>query len=104
MFVGSGCDHSERGAVAVQRAVEAFALLFLDAECAGGIGLRVEVNEQGMDFFLRQRGGEIDRGGGFADATLLVGDGKDGASHPQANGGGRNESSGKSWRHGLEAR
>jgi hypothetical protein len=34
-----------------------------------------------MDAFLRQGGGEIDGRGGFADATLLVGDGEDGGGH-----------------------
>ena len=55
----------------MERSVETAALLFLDAERTGGVGLGVEIDEQGMDFPFSERGGEIDCGGGLADATFL---------------------------------
>ena len=42
--------------------------------------LRIEVDEQDALLGERQRGGEVDGGGGFADAAFLIGDGED-ASH-----------------------
>jgi hypothetical protein len=38
------------------------------------VALRVEVHQQHAALGGRERGGEVDRGGGFADATFLVGD------------------------------
>jgi hypothetical protein len=72
---------SNRGTLAVERAVKAAPLLFLDAERAGGIGLRIEVDQERVNLFVGERGGEIDRGGGLADAALLVGDGENGRGH-----------------------
>jgi hypothetical protein len=50
------------------------------------IPLGVEVDEQRLEFLLRQRGGEVDRRGGLSDASLLIGDddghGTHGASPP----------------------
>ena len=48
-----------------------------EAEAAGGVGLGVAVDEEGGDAFEGEGGGEIDGGGGFADATFLVDDGDD---------------------------
>ena len=76
VFVGGGGDHLEGGTLAAERAVEAASLLFLDANRAGGIGLRVEIDQEGVDLLLGQGRGEIDGRGGLADAALLVGDGE----------------------------
>ena len=43
-----------------------------DAKARGGIALRVEIDEQDTAF-LGQGRGEVDGGGGLADAALLVG-------------------------------
>jgi hypothetical protein len=45
----------------------------LDAERGGGVALRVEVDHEHLGTELRERGGDIDRRGGLADAALLVG-------------------------------
>jgi hypothetical protein len=39
----------------------------------GGVRLRVEVNQESFLFLEGQSGGEIDGGGGFADAAFLIG-------------------------------
>jgi hypothetical protein len=76
VFVGGRRDHLERAALAVQRAVKAAPGLFLHAHGAGGVGLGIEVDQQRVDFLFGQRRGQIDGGGGLADAALLVGDGE----------------------------
>ena len=48
-----------------------------DAEPGRGVALRVEVDHQHPVPERRQRGAEVDRGRGLADAALLVGDGED---------------------------
>ena len=55
--------------------------LTFQADAAGEVGLRVDVDEQ--DALLRQREGgrEVDGGGGFADAAFLVGDGDHARGH-----------------------
>ena len=78
---GGGRDHLEGGAFAVERSVEAAALLFLDPDRAGGVGLGIEIDEQRVDFAFGERGGKIDGGRGLADAALLVGDGENGGGH-----------------------
>ena len=50
--------------------------LALLADAAGQVALRIDVDEQHAPLGQRQRGGEIDGGGGFTDAALLVGDGE----------------------------
>ena len=54
----------------IGRAVAAAAI---DAEPGRGIALRIEIDDQHALADRRQRGAEIDRGGGLADAALLVG-------------------------------
>ena len=54
------------------------ALPFL-ADAAREVALRIDVDEQDALVGERERGGEVDGGGGFADAALLVGDGYDAA-------------------------
>ena len=49
----------------------------IDSDTAGGVALRVDVEQQDVIFGRRERCGQIDRRGGFADAPLLVGDGDD---------------------------
>ena len=51
-----------------------FALL---PDAAGEVALRVDVDEQDALVGQRQRGGEVDGGGGLPDAALLIGDGDD---------------------------
>src|SRR5699024_6803905 len=46
----------------------------LHPERRGGVALRVEVDDEHFRPVHRQTGGEVDGAGGFADATLLVGD------------------------------
>ena len=76
-----GRQHFKGAAFAAQGAVEALAFLFIDAEGARGIGLGIEVHQKRADFLLSQSSREINRGGGFADAALLVGDSEYGAGH-----------------------
>jgi len=40
----------------------------------GRVGLRIEVDEERSQAFLRQTRSEVDRGGGFPDPALLIGD------------------------------
>ena len=46
-------------------------------EIGAQIGLRVKVQQQDTVTGLLHGGSHVDGGGGFADATLLVGDGND---------------------------
>ena len=43
--------------------------------------LRVKVDQERVDLSFRERGGQIDGGGGLADSALLVRDGKNGGGH-----------------------
>ena len=54
--------------------------LAFEADAAGEVALRVEVDEQDALASERERGAEVDGGGGFADAAFLIGDDED-ASH-----------------------
>ena len=49
----------------------------VDAEAGAGVALRVEVDDQHPVAEVGQAGPEVHRGGGLADAALLVGDGHD---------------------------
>ena len=49
-----------------------------DAEGGGGAALDVEVDEEDAVAAAGEAGGEVDRGGGLADAALLVRDADDG--------------------------
>ena len=53
--------------------------VFGNAEAAGGVALRVGIDDQNPDVVGGQRGGEVDGGRGFADAAFLVGDCEDSA-------------------------
>ncbi len=55
------------------------------ARTHGGIALRVEVHHQHALADLGQAGGEVDGGGGLANATLLVGNAKN-LGHVDAGG------------------
>ena len=46
----------------------------IDPQRGGGIALRVQIEDQDVQTAERQSGREVHRGGGLADATLLVGD------------------------------
>ncbi len=49
----------------------------VDADAAGGVALRIDVEEQHTLFGGGERGGQIDRRRCFADAALLIGNGDD---------------------------
>ena len=70
------------GGVSRQGVVDAAAGggLAFEADPAGEVALRVEVDEQDALACERERGAEVDGGGGFADAAFLIGDDED-ASH-----------------------
>ena len=48
-----------------------------DAQAAGSVGLRVQVNDEDFLFQLGQGGGQVDSRGGFSHSSFLVGDGDD---------------------------
>ena len=49
------------------------AIAAVDAETGRGVALRIEIDDQHALADRGQRGAEVDRGGGLADAALLVG-------------------------------
>jgi len=49
-------------------------------QCGRRVPLRVEVDHEDTRAVLGQAGGQVHRGGGLADAALLVGDGHDPAT------------------------
>ena len=49
----------------------------VDAEAGAGVALGIEIDDQDPVAEIGQAGTEVDRGGGLADAALLVGDGHD---------------------------
>ncbi len=55
----------------------AVAVAAIDAEAGGGVALRIEIDDQHALADGGQCGAEIDRGGGLADAALLVGERQD---------------------------
>ena len=65
----------ERGQRVVDRAGRRRFSFLPDA--AGEVALGIDVDEQDAVVRHRERSGEVDRGGGFADAAFLVGDGYD---------------------------
>ncbi len=69
------------GAVPGKRSVNAAALDFLHAESAGSVSLRIEIDHQGGNLFLGERGRQVDGGGGLAYASFLIGDGENGRRH-----------------------
>ena len=56
-------------------------LALVDAAAHGGVALRVEVDQQHALGRVRQRGGQVDRGGGLADPAFLVGNSDDAGRH-----------------------
>src|ERR1700722_15817298 len=46
--------------------------MLVDSAAHGGIALRIEIDQQHAPFGGRQRGGEIDGGGGLSDPALLI--------------------------------
>ena len=75
---GHSCDHVGHRRALDEHVVDARHLgVVVDAERGAGVALRVDVDDQHGQSGLGQRGGDVDGGGGLADATLLVGDGED---------------------------
>ena len=62
----------------------AAAVAAVDAEAGRGVALRIEIDDQHALADRGERGAEIDRGGGLADAALLVGE----RQHARMAGGG----------------
>ena len=60
-----------------QGGVQAGRLPGVDAQAAGGVGLRVQVNNENFLFQLGQGGGQVDSRGGLSHSPFLVGDGDD---------------------------
>ena len=58
------------------------AALAVDAEAGRGVALRIEVDDQHVLADRGERGAEIDRGRGLADAALLVGEREDARDCP----------------------
>jgi hypothetical protein len=50
---------------------------FLDTEAAGGVSLRIAVDDQDLDIARGQRSGKVDSGGGLPHPTFLVCDSYD---------------------------
>ena len=74
---GGGGKRNVGGQRVVDRAAgSGFAFL---SDAAREIALGIDVDEQDAPAGEGERGGEVDGGGGFADATFLVGDGYDAA-------------------------
>src|ERR1700737_356571 len=65
------------GRAAEERVVQIFGFEFLHAERAGGVALRVKIDNQDALTSFGERGAEIDSRGRFADAALLIGDSDD---------------------------
>jgi hypothetical protein len=56
-----------------QGSVKTAAILLHQAQAAGGVGLRVKVEQQGSNPACRKTGRQVDGGRRFSDATFLVG-------------------------------
>ena len=54
--------------------IQTAAIFLSHAKPAGGIGLRVEINQKHADAALCQARGQIDGRGGFANSAFLIGD------------------------------
>ncbi len=78
---GGGLDLFEQRAFAEQGAVGAGAGGFVQADAAGGVGLRIDVHEEDALAEGGETGGEVDGRGGFAHPALLIGDSHDVARH-----------------------
>ena len=65
------------GGVAEEDRIHAATVRRLDAEAAGAVRLRVEIDEKHALATQREGGGEVEGGGGFTHAAFLVGDGDD---------------------------
>ncbi len=74
-----GCNHGvTQWRFADQHVIgRAVAVAAIDAETRGGVALRIEVDDQDALANCRERGAQIDRCGGLADATLLIGQRQD---------------------------
>ena len=76
-FVGRGFYLLKQAAFAKENAIRAGAFNLFQAGATGGIGLRVEVEEQDPLAERGEAGGKVDGGGRFPDSAFLVGDGDD---------------------------
>jgi hypothetical protein len=74
-FEGGLLNFVRQRAFAEQRAVATRAFNFFQAKSARRVGLGIEIEEQHLASHRGQAGGQIDGGGGFSHAALLVGDG-----------------------------
>ena len=79
----SGAERQSGRRVGHQRFVDGpgFRRLPFEPDAACEIALRIDVDQQHPTAGERDRGGQVDGGGGLSDAALLIGDGDD-ASEP----------------------
>lgn len=82
-----GDDVIENSAFADQRGVEAHIGGGLDAEPAGGIGLRIKVDEENALSEFGKSCGQVNGGSGFSHTSFLVGNGDDSHRRDYAGGG-----------------
>ena len=75
VFVAGGFDQVIDGRRFEKTLIDAVVFAGGQVERTGGIGLRVEVEDQHALAEFGETGTEVDRGGGFSDSALLVGDG-----------------------------
>ena len=87
VFASAGDDLIADSGLAEQDRVETATFGCVDAEAAGAVRLRVEIDEQHALPAKRQCGGEVEGGGGFANSSLLVCDGNDFHDFTRSGGG-----------------
>lgn len=75
--VAGGLEQVEGAGLPQEDGVETFSGHVLQAQAAGGVGLRIEINEEDATAREGGAGGEVDGGGGFPDASLLIDNGND---------------------------
>src|ERR1043166_7516836 len=77
LLVGGWLDFIEEVSFTEQWLISAGSLGFFEAQAAGGVGLRIEIEQQHLSAYSRQTGRQVNGGGDFTDTTLLVGDRND---------------------------
>ncbi len=80
-FVSRALDFFFQRAFAEQGAIGARALRFFNAESAGGVGLRVEIDKQDASANRGQASRQADRRRGLAHAAFLIGNRDDFGRH-----------------------
>lgn len=73
--IGRSPHALHQATLAQQGSVNGAALDLVETDAGRGVGLGIKVNEEDPQPHRRKAGRQVDGGGGFADATLLVGNG-----------------------------